>query len=31
MMYKFHDVYALDDDVWSGFIPQPVLAVILLY
>jgi ubiquitin carboxyl-terminal hydrolase L3 len=30
-MYKFHDVYALDDDVWSGFIPQPVLAVILLY
>ncbi len=21
IMYKFHDVYSLDDQVWQGFIP----------
>eukprot|EP00347_Sterkiella_histriomuscorum_P020715 403336755 len=31
LMFKFHDVFGLDDDVWSAMIPQPVQAVILLY
>ena len=30
VLYKFHDVFSLDDDMWS-FLPQPILAVILLY
>ena len=31
VMYKFHDVFGLDDDIWSAMVPSPVLAVILLY
>ena len=30
-MFKFHDVFSLDDDIWSAMVPQPVIAVILLY
>ncbi|CDW88421.1 carboxyl-terminal proteinase [Stylonychia lemnae] len=30
-LYKIHDVYGLDDDLWDAMVPQPVLAVILLY
>ena len=30
-MYGFHDVYALDPEVWLTAIPQPVAAVVLLY
>jgi hypothetical protein len=31
MLYKLHDVMALDDDILQAFLPQPVLAIILLY
>ena len=31
LLYKFHDVYSLDGDVWSNALPEPVIAVILLY
>ena len=32
IMFGFHDVYALDAEVWlCGPVPQPVIAVILLY
>ncbi|TNV76497.1 hypothetical protein FGO68_gene15102 [Halteria grandinella] len=29
--YRFYDVFSMDAEVWQNFIPQPVLAVILLY
>jgi ubiquitin carboxyl-terminal hydrolase L3 len=31
IMYGFHDVYALDPEVWLTAIPSPVAAVVLLY
>ncbi len=31
IMYSFHDVYALEWDVWMATVPQPVQAVLLLY
>jgi len=32
LMFEFHDVYSLDDDVWlCGLVPPPVIAVVLLY
>ncbi|CDW77791.1 ubiquitin carboxyl-terminal hydrolase isozyme l3-like [Stylonychia lemnae] len=31
LLYRFHDVYTLDGDIWSSSLPEPVIAVILLY
>ncbi len=31
IIYSFHDVYAMDPEVWLTAIPSPVAAVILLY
>ena len=31
IMFGFHDVYSIEAEVWLTSIPQPVIAVILLY
>ena len=30
-MFSFHDVYGFEKEMWTVFIPQPVIAVILCY
>ena len=29
--YRFYDVFSMDTEIWLNFIPQPVVAVVLLY
>ena len=29
--FSFHDVYSLDEEQWTVFIPQPVLAVVFCF
>ena len=30
-MYSFHDVYGFEKEMWTVYIPQPVIAAILCY
>ena len=30
-MFKFHDVFGVDKEMWTVYIPQPVIAAILCY
>lgn len=31
VMFGYHDVISLEEDVWAMMVPQPVIAVVLLY
>lgn len=31
ILYKFHDVYNLDEETFKSMLPDPIIAVILLY
>ena len=31
MFFEFHDVYSLDEEAFTTFLPQPVVAVVLCY
>jgi len=31
LLYRFHDVYSLESDIWNNTLPEPVIAIVLLY
>jgi len=31
MLFKFHDVFSLEEETWKNLLPEPVIAVVLLY
>ena len=31
VMFKWHDVYGFEPEMWTAFVPQPVVAAVFCY